>query len=96
MARHNMVNGVKVDFTAKEETARDAEEQEWADDAPNRYMIELRRKRDDLLGETDYMGLQDFPITDAWKTYRQALRDITNQTPSDDVLSNITFPKKPS
>ena len=45
---------------------------------------------------TDYMGNQDYSITDAWKTYRQALRDITSQTPSDDTLSNITFPTKPS
>jgi len=26
MPRHHMINGVKVDFTAEEETARDAEE----------------------------------------------------------------------
>ena len=56
----------------------------------------LRRQRDKLLAETDYMALGDVTLSDAWKTYRQALRDITSQTPSDDALSNITFPTKPS
>jgi len=31
MARTKNVNGVDVQFTAEEETQRDAEEQEWAD-----------------------------------------------------------------
>ena len=56
----------------------------------------LRSQRDKLLAETDWMGNQDYSITDAWKTYRQALRDITDQTPSDNALSNITWPTKPS
>ena len=58
-------------------------------------MEELRKQRDTLLRETDYMGNSDVTMSDAWKTYRQALRDITKQTPSDDMLSNITFPTKP-
>ena len=56
----------------------------------------LRSQRDKLLAETDWMGNQDYSITDAWKTYRQALRDVTSQTPSDDALSNINWPTKPS
>ena len=56
----------------------------------------LRRQRNALLVETDYMALGDVTLSDAWKTYRQALRDITDTTPSDDALSNITFPTKPS
>ena len=31
MARHKMVNGEVIAFTAEEETARDAEEQAWED-----------------------------------------------------------------
>ena len=34
MPRHHMVNGVKVDFTPEEETARDAEELAWANAKP--------------------------------------------------------------
>ena len=31
MPRHHMIDGVKVNFTQEEETARDAEEKAWAD-----------------------------------------------------------------
>ena len=96
MARYRNVNGTRVQFTTEEETARDAEEKAWTDAAPARRMVDLRQKRDALLAETDYMALGDVTMTDAWKTYRQALRDITSQTPTDDALSNITFPTKPS
>ena len=96
MARYRNVNGTRVQFTTEEETARDAEEKAWTDAAPVRRMVDLRQKRDALLAETDYMALGDVTMTDAWKTYRQALRDITTQTPTDDALSNITFPTKPS
>jgi len=95
MPRFHNINGQSVQFTADEETARDAEEQAWADQAPNRRMADLRQRRDALLIETDFMGNSDLTMSDAWKTYRQALRDITSQTPSDDTLSNITFPTKP-
>ena len=96
MPRFKMLNKKKIQFTAEEETARDAEEKTWTDAAPARRMVDLRRQRDALLAETDYMALGDVTLSDAWKTYRQALRDITNTTPSDDALSNITFPTKPS
>ena len=90
-----MVNGERIQFTAEEEAARDAEEQEWADGAPARRMQQLRDQRNMLLSETDWMGNSDVTMSDAWTTYRQALRDITTQTPSDDTLSNITWPTKP-
>ena len=90
-----MVNGERIQFTAEEEAARDAEEKEWADGAPARRMQQLRDQRNMLLSETDWMGNSDVTMSDAWTTYRQALRDITTQTPSDDTLSNITWPTKP-
>ena len=96
MARFHNIGGTRVQFTAEEETAKDAEEKAWTDAAPARRMVDLREKRDILLAETDYMALGDVTLSDAWKTYRQALRDITDTTPSDDALSNITFPTKPS
>lgn len=60
-------------------------------------MEELRKERDKLLAESDWMAMSDRTTTDAQKTYRQALRDLpANQTPSDMQLSNITWPTKPS
>ena len=95
MPRFKMVNGERIQFTADEEKARDLEEQAWADGAPARRMADLRDQRNQLLAETDWMGNSDVTMSADWKTYRQALRDITKQTPSDDALSNITWPKKP-
>ena len=54
---------------------------------------QLRDERNRKLAETDFMANSDYPITDAWKTYRQALRDITNSYKN---LSEVVWPTKPS
>ena len=95
MPRYKIVNGESIQLTAEEEAARDAEEKEWADGAPARRMVELRRQRNLLLVETDWYGMSDVAMDSDMTVYRQALRDITKQTPSDDMLSNIIWPKKP-
>ena len=94
--RKKYVDGVLVELTDEEQAFRDAEEKAWADGEADRNMAELRRQRNKLLAETDYMALSDVTMTDAWKTYRQELRDITKQTPTDIRLSNIKFPEKPT
>ena len=97
MANGNtMVDGQLIEMTDAEQAEYDARNTAWTKDAPNRRMAELRRQRDILLVETDWMANSDVTMSAKWKTYRQALRDITSQTPSDDALSNITFPTKPS
>ena len=97
MANGNkMVDGQLVEMTDEEQKEFDDRTTAWSDEAPARRMVDLRQKRDRLLAETDYMALGDVTLSDAWKTYRQALRDITDTTPSDNALSNITFPTKPS
>jgi hypothetical protein len=52
----------------------------------------VRAERDDLLKNTDWRASSDLTLSDEWKTYRQALRDITTQ--SDPF--NITWPSIPS
>jgi hydrogenase maturation factor HypE len=51
-----------------------------------------RIQRNDLLAATDTWGLSDYPTTAEQTAYRQALRDITDQSgfPID-----ITWPTKP-
>ena len=93
---YKMVDDKLVQLTDAEQKEFDDNNTAWTDAAPTRRMIELRRQRDALLIETDWMGNSDVTISDAWKTYRQALRDITTQTPTDDALSNIKFPTKPT
>ena len=52
----------------------------------------VRNKRNNLLAETDWMGLSDVTMSSDWATYRQALRDISTQK---DFPKNITWPEKP-
>ena len=61
----------------------------------------LRIERDARISKTDWRASSDLTITDAWKTYRQALRDITTQTPKLDSnyeldLTSVTWPTEPS
>ena len=95
MARFKNINGVDVQFTAEEETARDAEEQAWLDSAFDRGIKDLRRKRNNLLTLTDWMANSDLTISDAWKTYRQELRDLTNGLSTVEDVNNVTYPTKP-
>ena len=52
---------------------------------------QVRAQRDTLLAASDHMALAD-RITDEWRTYRQTLRDIPNQS---GFPSSITWPTKP-
>ena len=47
----------------------------------------IRRTRDALLQRTDYMALSDVTMSDEWKDYRQALREVPQQAnfPTDFV-----------
>ena len=62
----------------------------------------LRVERDAKLAKTDYMALSDVTMTEAWKTYRQSLRDLpasaSPKLSADGSLdmSSDTFPTEPS
>ncbi len=63
-------------------------------DLSAKLMEVLRNKRDRLLSETDYLTLSDTTeMSDAWKTYRQALRDLPANTTDPE---NPPWPTKPS
>jgi len=95
MTRYRNVNGERIAFTAEEETARDAEEKAWADGQADRDLAKLREQRDILLRQTDWTANSDVTMSDEMRTYRQALRDITNtyQSMNDD---GFAFPTKPT
>ena len=61
-------------------------------DEAAREMTSIREHRDNLLTETDWMALGDVTMSDAWKTYRQELRDIPA---SNTVYKDVTWPTKP-
>ena len=95
MPRYHNINGNRVQFTAEEEAARDAEEKAWADAAPARALADLRARRNRLLAETDYYALSDVAMSDDMKTYRQNLRDLPAGKDTVAKCENATWPTKP-
>ena len=95
MPRYHNINGVKVQFTAEEETARDNEETAWANAAPARALAELRVKRNRLLAETDFYALSDVTMSEDMTTYRQALRDLPAGKDTVQKVNDATWPTKP-
>ena len=96
MPRYILENGVRRQMTDAEETARDAEETALTNGALARAMNTLRTNRNRKIVETDYLALSDVTMSDAWKTYRQSLRDITNGVDTVEKAENVTWPTKPS
>ena len=95
MPRYKMVNGERIQFTAAEETARDAEEATWADGAVARAQANLRTKRNTLLAETDFHALSDITLSDDMKTYRKNLRDLPAGKDTVAKCTDATWPTKP-
>ena len=58
----------------------------------NQKWIEIRELRNQILKDTDWRASSDLTLSDAWKNYRQALRDVPTQ--SDPY--NIAWPTEPS
>ena len=95
MPRYHNINGNVVQFTAAEETARDAEEKAWADGALARAQANLRSRRDALLAATDFYALSDVTMSDDMKTYRQELRDLPSGKDTVAKCNDAVFPTKP-
>ena len=66
------------------------------DPAYSQKKNEVIQRRNNLLNDSDYLMMVDYPISDEKKqeikVYRQALRDIPQQ---DGFPDNIVFPEKP-
>ena len=61
----------------------------------------LRIERDKRLAACDWRASSDLSMSTAWSVYRQALRDMTKQTPKLDSrfeldLTSVTWPTEPS
>ena len=95
MARYKMVNGERIQLTAEEEAARDAEEQAWSDGAFDRAIANLRQRRNNLLKDTDFYALSDVTMSADMTTYRQNLRDLTNGLSTVADVNAVVYPTKP-
>ena len=76
------VYNIKVESTTADEQAALTTTQ-W-------YLI--RAQRNSLIEQTDWRAGSDVTLSDEWKTYRQALRDVPTQSNPD----NISWPTMPS
>jgi hypothetical protein len=68
---------------------------DWPDfqaDAVAANATQVRAQRDALLAASDHMALAD-RITDSWRTYRQALRDLPA---AEGFPESVTWPSEPT
>ena len=70
----------------------EAQKAAYDTDVSNELARVARRDRDNLLKETDHYGLSDVTMSTEMTTYRQALRDVPQQT---DFPGTISWPEKP-
>jgi len=91
----NSITWLSTDKTQPTETEIEAKIIELQAAEP---MRQLRMERTRILAELDWMANSDVTMTEEWRVYRQALRDITTQTPSLDEngqLTGINWPTPP-
>ena len=83
----------KLSQSEKEEIAAEWNRYE-KEEKPALDLEKLRNQRNSLLSQTDWMSLPDAPtMSNAWKKYRQELRDITKKYKT---LDEVKWPTKPS
>ena len=86
-----MLNGVTIKMTDEEIAALEASKPTDAEILASKWE-RIRKQRNEKLKLTDWRAGSDLTLSDAWKTYRQALRDVPTQSDPD----NITWPTEPS
>ena len=92
-----------VVYLHKIEALTDSEKTAAQTEANNRQAESQRTERNRRLAETDWMACSDVTMSNDWKTYRQALRDITTHSnwpnlkvPDMDGSGDNDWPVKPS
>ena len=79
-----IVNGVERDATASEQAVIDARKTLWNNNSNIRKLAEIREIRNQKLFETDYLALSDNTMPDNIKTWRQSLRDLTQNNTTEE------------
>ena len=88
---YKAVNGVTIEMTAEEIAEHNANIPTEAEILAEKW-VGIRIQRNNKLTETDWRAGSDLTLSDEWKAYRQALRDVPTQSDPD----NITWPTEPS
>ena len=92
---HKIKNGIRIELTAEEISELENQDTQWNTNAFNRALSGLRDRRNNLLAETDWMANSDVTMSEAMRTYRQDLRDITNGLTTVEQIEAVVFPIKP-
>ncbi len=97
---YKQVNGVRVKMTADEIAEHETIQKQWLEETPvlsdfDYAIIDLRRKRNSLLAQTDFYALSDVTMSPEMETYRQELRDLTNGLTTVEQVEAVTWPTKP-
>ena len=91
MPRYKVVDNVRIQLTAEEETQLDADAE-----ANDLDLGSVRQQRNGMLSGTDWTQIGDATLGDhtaeEWRSYRQALKDIP-QTYSR--VSEVVWPNDP-
>ena len=92
-----------VVYLHKIESLTDSEKTAAQTEVDNQTAARNREERNRKLTETDWMACSDVTMVEDWKTYRQALRDITKHSnwpnlkvPDIDGSGDNDWPTKPS
>lgn len=93
--RTKMYNEHCVYLLASEEEECDAAEAAWNAGAAERAWERLRSERNEKIAKSDWMANSDVTMSDEWRAYRQALRDITSSYDDTTVQGEITWPTEP-
>ena len=96
MPRFKMVDGVSIQLTSAEETARDNEEAAWAAGEDDRALAGLREDRNRRVADTDWYGASDITMSADMTTYRQNLRDLPAGKTTKAHVDAATWPTKPA
>ncbi len=88
---YKMVDGVTIKMTDEEIAKLNASQPTDEEILAEKWRY-VRRERNALLAASDWRASTDVTLSDDWRTYRQALRDVPTQSDPD----NITWPTKPS
>ena len=99
MPNYKNINNQKIQLSSQEENELQQVKNEFNNDSFNRAIKTLRNERDLLLNQTDWIVIKaketGTTIPTAWKTYRQALRDITENLTTVEEVNAVVFPEKP-
>ena len=78
-----------VDFTAEEQTIRDAKVKAWNDASGDRKLAQIKQMRLERLIETDYLANSDVTMPDNIKTWRQSLRDLPQNNTTEEQYDTL-------